>query len=164
MRAGAAFVLPGCVGLVLAVLLGACGTQPRASRDVLDAAALASLRGDFASADEARIAQALSEIHDARPPLDWLVAGLADADRGVREWSAHALGDLAPRRPDVLRALMRAFEDPDDWVRWKAARALGNLGPYAAPALPLLRTAAAQQQEVVRAASEKAVRQITGAE
>ena len=72
-------------------------------------------------------------------------------DRGVREWSAHALGDLAPQEDGVVRALVLSFEDTDDYVRWKAARALGNIGPRAAMALPLLRVSAEAESDAADA-------------
>jgi HEAT repeat protein len=118
----------------------------------------------FASADAARIEACLAGLRAWSPQArtSFLVENLVHADRGVREWSAHALGEFAPREERVVDALMRAFEDKDDWVRWKAARALGLLGPFARKALPLLESTANAEQEVevVRAASQVAVRQI----
>jgi HEAT repeat protein len=80
----------------------------------------------------------------------------------VREGVAHALGELAPKREDVVRALLVAFEDPDDYVRWKAARALGRIGPFAAAARPALEQAAnaPQETEIVRATARSALEAI----
>lgn len=111
---------------------------------------------------------ALARILAAEPPVDWLLEGLLDGDRGVREWSAHALGDLAARgeaaarSETVVRALVVALQDQDDYVRWKAVRALGNIGPPARVALPLIRETVATSQEILRASGEKALEQIEG--
>ena len=163
--------------VLLAAALAGCGDPPaHPARPTLDEAARASLREAFRSAEPERVDAALATLAAAEAPLDWLLEGLQQPDRGVREWSAHALGDLAARgdfaagaalaeRTDgVVRALVLSFEDKDDYVRWKAARALGNVGPNAAMALPLLRVCAEAESEqaVTRAAAIKAIAQIEG--
>ncbi len=119
----------------------------------------------FASPDPDEVRAALAHIREVKPPpVDWLLSLLRHENRGVREWSTHAMGDIAPQRKDVVDALVVSFQDDDDYVRWKAARALGNIGPLAAVALPMLeRTANTepdQEVEVVRATAIKAVGQI----
>jgi HEAT repeat protein len=141
------------------LLLGACGRT-------VEAPDPAHILEAFASADPARIEACLADLRawPAQERTAFLLEGLAHADRGVREWSAHALGEFAPQEERVVTALLAAFEDEDDWVRWKAARALGLLGPFARKALPVLEPTAnaAQEVEVVRAAAQVAVRQIRG--
>jgi HEAT repeat protein len=126
-----------------------------------EAAALAAFR----SGEAERVRAALARVREARPPpVDWLVASLRDPDRGVREWSAHALGDLAPQDARVVDALLVAFEDPDDYVRWKAARALGLIGAPAARAIPVLEQAATAKIDViVNATAVRALEQIRAA-
>ncbi len=152
-------------GLVCFLLLVGCGSpevEVAAPPEPLTVEARARIRSVLASADPDEVKAALAEIARAAPSIPWLLEGLLDSNRGVREWSAHALGDLAPQDDGVVRALVVSFEDKDDYVRWKAARALGNIGPRAAMALPLLRVAAETETEVLQAASQKAVRQISG--
>ncbi|MDA1195948.1 MAG: HEAT repeat domain-containing protein [Planctomycetota bacterium] len=156
--------------VVLAGALAGCGpdepgagvTSPPAAPVALTQEQLDAMRVTFASPKPAAVERALKRIAAAEPPTAWLLEGLLHPDRGVREWSAHALGDLAPQDDGVVRALVLSFEDVDDYVRWKAARALGNIGPRSAIALPLLEAAAEAEHEVevVRAASARAVEQI----
>ena len=143
------------------MLLGACGGPAPADAPTLD---LDAVRDVFREGDVEASRQLANRVATSHPaPVAWLLEGLSDPDRNVREWSAHILGDVAPQQEDAVRALMRAFEDEDDWVRWKAARALGSIGPLAAPALPLLEKAAADvREEVVHAAAQRAVQQIRG--
>ncbi len=145
--------------------LAGCGDDPVPGPpppEPLTSAACDALRADFASADKPRIDAALLRIQAAAPPLDWLLEGLLDDDRGVREWSAHALGDIAPQDDRVVRALIVSLQDKDDYVRWKVVRALGNIGPRAKLALPLIKETVASSQEILRASGEKAIRQIEG--
>ena len=117
----------------------------------------------FASPDPERVRAALTSVRATRPPpIDWLMKQATSENRGVREWSIHALGDIAPQEPRVVDLLIAAFEDDDDYVRWKAARALGNIGALAERALPLLEPSAQAEDEVevVRATAIRAVRQI----
>lgn len=149
----------GALALALFLAWGKTETMPPLPPPLDRAAVLDA----FASPDPDRVRAALQRIREARPaPTQWLVGLLRHPNRGIREWSAHALGDLAPRDPEVVRALVAAFEDEDDYVRWKAARALGNIGPLSAAALPLLERSASTDQEVeiVRATAMKAVEQI----
>ena len=143
-------------GLFFLTRSPAQGPSPRATVD-LARARLVFAEGDV---EESRLwVRKVAELEV--PPIAWLLAGLEDEDRNIREWSAVALGDIAPADEAVVVALMRSFEDEDDWVRWKAARALGNIGPAARSALPLLERAAADvREEVVHAAALKAVGQI----
>ncbi len=120
----------------------------------------------FASADREAIDALIAEMK-ADPFPDYeglLVANLAHDNRWVREFSAHALGDLGFTSSATVSALMYAFGDKDDWVRWKAVRALGLIGPPAKRALPLIEPAAnaKDEVEVVRAAAQVAVKQIRG--
>ena len=151
---------------LLFVVLTACGPeQPeQAPTPPAPAVDLEEARAVFAEGDvEASKALAGRIAAMTSAPVAWLLEGLTDENRHIREWSAHALGDLAPQQDDVVQALIRAFEDEDDWVRWKAARALGNIGPLAAPALPLLEKAASDvREEVVYASAQRAVKQIRG--
>lgn len=120
----------------------------------------------FASADRPAIDALLARMQaDVVPEYEGLlVAHLTHRDRGVREWSAHALGDLGFTSDATITALISAFSDKDDWVRWKAVRALGLIGPQAKRALPLIEPVAdaAQEVEVVRAAAKVAVKRIKG--
>lgn len=150
-------------GVALAVAL-ALTTSPSLPTPVaaptLDVAAT---RAAFASPDPEQVHAALARLLAVEPPpTDWLLAQLRDPNRGIREWSAHALGDIAPQETRAVDALLVAFEDPDDYVRWKAARALGNIGAPAERALAVLEPVAESDQEVevVGATARKAVRQI----
>ena len=158
---------PAALLLLALVVAGVWWTRmmPEFGSDAQEATVpdLAAVRAAFASADRPAIETQLAKLAACKPaPVAWLLAGLRDPDRGVREWSAHALGDLAPPGPEVVDALIVAFEDEDDWVRWKAARALGAL--RARKALDVLRVAAEadQETEVVRAAAQAAVTAIEG--
>lgn len=159
------FLVPVGVLALLALVwsVAAARVRPQA----VDRAELfATARAAFVSEDPARIHPALAHLERLRPPpVDFLLEGLRSPNRGVREWSAHALGDLARdgvlhRTEPVVTALLRAFRDTDDWVRWKAARALGNL--RARRALPALRRTLELDTEIGRASALKAVEQIEG--
>jgi HEAT repeat protein len=120
----------------------------------------------FASADRPEIERLIArmQVHVFPEYEGLLVANLAHADRGVREWSAHALGDLGFTSSGTIGALIHAFGDKDDWVRWKAVRALGLIGPPAKRALPMIEPVANAEQEVevVRAAAKVAIQRIRG--
>jgi len=160
-----------CFALVCGTSLAfvGCGTPDATRASEIEAA---DLLDAFASADKAVILPLIARLPGAvvrrgtetLTPTTFLLEGLQHPDRGVREWSAHALGDLSPHEMRVVDALLVAFDDEDDWVRWKAVRALGCLGPFAKKALPLIEPAAHAQQEteVVRAAALVALRQIGG--
>jgi HEAT repeat protein len=157
------------LGLGCVCFLWACGPKGEPPASVSQAPVSAPLDLEAARAvlvtgtPEESQALVASLVAAEPPPLDWLRQGLQDENRNVREWCAHALGDLAPNQPDIIEALRIAFEDEDDWVRWKAARALGNIGPAAQAALPALEKAAADvREEVVHAAAVRAVQQIRG--
>jgi HEAT repeat protein len=65
---------------------------------------------------------------ESRPVVLLLVAGLADEEPLVRDWSASALAELAPRLPAVRQArpaLQKAFRDPA--AGFAAAQALAVL-------------------------------------
>jgi HEAT repeat protein len=79
---------------------------------------------------------------DARAVLPLLVAGLDDADPGVRTVAATYLGIIHEGAADAVPALVKALTDPEPAVRRAAATALGSFGADAAPALPALRKAA----------------------
>lgn len=164
-----AAVLSFVAALLACCGLGACADDAAPPpREPLTAAEQQALRDAFASADRVQVDAAIARIEAAAPPVDWLLEGLLADDRGVREWSAHAMGNLAAadvasaRSESVVRALIVALADKDDYVRWKVVRALGNIGPDAALALPLIRETVATSQEILRAAGEKAIEQIEG--
>lgn len=149
-----------------ALLFVACGPQPPAPSDFSEAeraALLVELASVRASDHRAAVEKIVAWAH---PDLPWLCALLQHDHRGVREGVAHALGDLSPRDPEVVRALLRAFEDADDYVRWKAARALGNIGDVPIAVRERLQQAAKAEREteVVRAAAQRAVEQIDRAQ
>ena len=106
------------------------------------------------------LATRLAAHGDASVPV--LVRWLDDPARNVRETAAHALGNLAPRTPEVVKALAARLEDPDDYVRWKVIRALGRQRGVAREYLPAIRAIAeaTRETEVVRAAAERAVLEI----
>lgn len=167
--------LPLLLLLLAGVVIASCSREEAAAPSVpvdLVQARAAFVQGDV---EESRGWVATIVASD-NTPIIWLLEGLRHEDRGVREWSAHILGDLALREAalhagaegksalaeeQIVAALIVSFEDEDDWVRWKAARALGNIGPAARAALPMLERAAADvREEVVHAAAKKAVAQI----
>ena len=142
---------------ILLLLLPACGREEHVSPSRMNAT--------FASGDRDEILELIESMRaDGWVYGKLLVQNLEHADRGVREWSAHAIGDFAIADDEAVAALVQALEDEDDWVRWKAVRALGMLGPIAKRTLPLLEPIAAAEQEVevVRAAAQVAVRRIKG--
>ncbi|MEZ6008106.1 MAG: HEAT repeat domain-containing protein [Planctomycetota bacterium] len=110
-------------------MCGACGAS------ALDAEAihaeLLAARGGTALRE---LATRLAAHGDAAVPV--LVRWLDDPARNVRETAAHALGNLAPRTPEVVKALAARLEDPDDYVRWKVIRALGRQRGVAREYLP----------------------------
>ena len=63
------------------------------------------------------------------------IAALSEADAGVREEAAEALGRLGPGAAAAVPALVRLFSDPDPYVQGRAAEALGRIGRDAVPAL-----------------------------
>lgn len=60
-------------------------------------------------------------------PVGELLAGLQDADAGVRAASAWALAGAGTVEADVFRALAAARDDPDAEVRKSVAWALGHV-------------------------------------
>lgn len=147
--------------VVLALVLAACAEAP--APPALDAGAI------HAEVLIARGGPALRELATriaahGDPAVPVLVEWLDDPSRNVRETAAHALGNLAPRTPEVVRALAARLEDPDDYVRWKVIRALGRQRGAARDHLPELRAIAeaTRETEVVRATAERAVLEIEG--
>jgi HEAT repeat protein len=151
------------LGVLLWFVFRPGGTDaPQRPAAVLDEAAVLAA---FQSEDPADVRRALADLRRLDPaPVAFLLEGLRHPNRGVREWSAHALGDAAPTGDGVVKALLELLEDRDDLVRWKAVRALGLMGSAAAAALPPLRQVAAtdQEHEIVRAAAQHAIEQIAG--
>lgn len=74
----------------------------------------------------------------ARDALPQLANALADADGGVREAAAQAVGQMGP---DALPQLVKMLGHPDKYVRRNAVWALGKLGPMARAAVPDLAAA-----------------------
>jgi HEAT repeat protein len=68
----------------------------------------------------------------ARDALPHLTNALQDADGGVREAAAQAVGQLGP---GALPSLVQMLGHPDKYVRRNAVWALGKLGPAAQPAV-----------------------------
>ncbi len=94
-----------------------------------------------------------------RAPLDGgkvvplLVAGMDDADAGVRAVAATYLGIVHEAPADSVRVLTDGLQDPDADVRRSSAEALAAFGGAAEPALPALHRAAADPDpEVAREA------------
>ncbi|MCA9314372.1 MAG: HEAT repeat domain-containing protein [Planctomycetes bacterium] len=149
----------GVLSCLLTLALAACA-EP-AAPPALDAEAihaeLLAARGGTALRE---LATRLAAHGDAAVPV--LVRWLDDPARNVRETAAHALGNLAPRTPEVVKALAARLEDPDDYVRWKVIRALGRQRGVAREYLPAIRAIAeaTRETEVVRAAAERAVLEI----
>jgi HEAT repeat protein len=87
-----------------------------------------------------------------------------DADKGVRVFVVHSLGDGLG---DGLRAYVKDMaeqltKDPDSDVRLALVQELGALGPAAKDALPALNQAVADVQLSVRDEAKKAVKKVMG--
>lgn len=90
---------------------------------------------------------------DGRTVVPLLVAGMDDADAGVRAVAATYLGIVHEQPADSVRVLTEGLEDPDADVRRSSAEALAAFGSAADPALPALHRAAGDADpEVAREA------------
>jgi HEAT repeat protein len=92
----------------------------------------------------------------------------SDPNDKVREISAEVLGQLGPpvasAYPQAVPALAKALKDSAYNVRRDAVRSLGQLGPAAKSVLGDVKAATKDQNEKVREAAERSVRQIEGSE
>jgi HEAT repeat protein len=75
--------------------------------------------------------------YDGKPLSAW-IKQMEDADPEKRSKAAWALGDLRPKSPDGVPALIRGLKDKDARVRVMSAQSLGWLGPVAKDATPAL--------------------------
>lgn len=143
----------------LAVLTAGCGetTPPAPDHDAGIAEAVAAFQEPRRAAWKRGVEQLVALGPGAVPKLLPL---LEHEHRSVREWTAHALGDLAPQDRASIDALIRSLDDPDDYVCIKAARALGRIGPAAYPALPVLTKLAIANQEALSGTAALAVDRI----
>ncbi len=66
------------------------------------------------------------------------VQALDDPDAKVRKEASFKLGNVGPKDPAVLPALLKALKDRDSRVRREAILALVKCGPAAKEALPTL--------------------------
>ena len=115
------------------------------------------------SPEPERVREALAWIRATKPPpVEWLVGLVKHENRGIREWSVHAIGDLAPAEARIVDLMLEAFEDEDDYVRWKARARVGKSRSAFRTCAPKLEPTAQSEDEVevVRATAVRAVRQI----
>ena len=75
--------------------------------------------------------------YEGKSASQWIKM-LKDKDPEVRRSAAVALGNIGPKAPTVVPALIRALEDRDRVVRVQAIIALGEIGPPAMEAVPAL--------------------------
>ena len=87
----------------------------------------------------------------ARPALDEMVTGLADADPIYRADSAMAIAAVGPEAEAAVPALEKLLGDESalGQVRYAAVYALGRIGPAAVAAEPLLRKLAESDDELM---------------
>jgi len=105
-------------------------------------------------------AQVLGEQRSRKAVVP-LLRSLADPDRGVRANAADALGAIGDRR--AVGHLIRALEAKDPVLRAVAVRALGRIGSGRARG-PLQGLLAKEKDARVRAATEKALKEIEAAD
>lgn len=114
--------------------------------------------------------RALGKIGPSSIPLvpEFVRLMASDGNDKVREISAEVIGMLGPQaataHPDAIPALGKALNDPAWNVRRDAVRSLGQLGSLAKPVLGGVKAREKDEDERVRAAVPKAVRQIEGTE
>jgi len=112
--------------------------------------------------------RALGKIGPTSIPLvpEFLRLLANDPNDKVREISAEVIGQLGPasaqKYPDVVPALAKALNDPAWNVRRDAVRSLGQLGSLAKPVLASVKAREKDDDERVRTAATRAVRQIEG--
>jgi HEAT repeat protein len=94
---------------------------------------------------------------DAQPVVTVLIAGIKDADDGVRTVAATYLGIVHAAAEESVPALMTALSDSNVEVRREAATALGSFGAAALGAIPMLKKAALDKNEDVAREAGRAV-------
>jgi HEAT repeat protein len=93
--------------------------------------------------------------------IPMLIQTLDDINGDCAQAAANTLGRLALEPHVVIPALTNAMQRPEHLVRWVAADALAAYGTSAAPAVPALRLALADQNPQVRDAVSNALQVIT---
>ena len=84
------------------------------------------LSAEAVSALRKQVASALGHAgHDAIPAL---ASALGDADAGVRQEAAKALGEIGTEAREAVPSLRKALNDPDEIVRSAASLALKRIG------------------------------------
>jgi len=89
---------------------------------------------------------------------------LKSGDKTVRGWGAGELVALDPYDAESREAVMALLKDPDNWVRLNAVGVLPRFGKAAQPALPTLREFLQGEDAPLKAAAQKSIQEIEGAE
>ncbi|MGL4423149.1 MAG: HEAT repeat domain-containing protein [Gemmataceae bacterium] len=89
-------------------------------------------------------------------------ANFQHADSEVREHAAEAIGDIGPGAASALPELAKLLKDSTPRVQRDTLRSIGLLGKASLPYLAEVRGLKTSQEAEVKAAAEKAERQITG--
>jgi HEAT repeat protein len=128
--------------------LAAGGALIRLGGDAVDALREAVAVGSLRS-DAMEILAVIGPA--ARPALDEMVTGLADADPIYRADSAMAIAAVGPEAEAAVPALEKLLGDESalGQVRYAAVYALGRIGPAAVAAEPLLRKLAESDDELM---------------
>jgi HEAT repeat protein len=137
------------------------------------APASAKVKGYITHADSAvrfQAVRALGKIGPTSIPYvpEFIVLLEKDGSDKVREIAAEVIGMLGPAaaraHPDAIPALGKALADPAWNVRRDAVRSLGQMGALAKSQLEAVKARQKDDDERVRGAVAKAVRQIEGTE
>jgi len=92
--------------------------------------------------------------------LPVLIALTQDREATIREHSAEAIGDIGPTASAGIPALILCLEDPATRVRRDSVRSLGYLGSQARVAIPQMLRLLTDSEELVRHATQDALRTI----
>jgi hypothetical protein len=102
---------------------------------------------------------------DARPAAPRLRQALQEQDAGVRVRAARALYVIGEPTPEALKVLMEILKNPDlpGGIRRLAAQGLAWVGPDAGRAMPILRQAMKDEDDLVSKAATQALKALQAA-
>jgi HEAT repeat protein len=151
--------IPTLLAFMLVVGVCSCGKKPPYENK--SAAELEAMLRDDDPKVQAQGAYGLSlDRSQARQAVPELIKSLKSKDALVRQHAALALGRAGPDASSAVPALIAALEDSSWPVQRQAILALGAIGAKAHPAVETLTSLSNEGNRAIRAAAQKALRQI----